>query len=218
VLYISDFDPAGRSMPVAVSRKIEFYQRNKYQDIDIQIEQIALTYEQCQEFKLPRTPIKETEKRINKFQSIYGEGATELDALEALHPGELAKIVRKELERFHDYELSNRCSVAATQIRNDLAKRRDSIVDQYKDQISDIRDRYETVRDRLEAEISEISQELGAVWHDIHVNLVESMPLDIKIPEAQIDPEKEWCDPLYKSDRSYDDQLIAYSKFKTNGD
>jgi hypothetical protein len=47
ILYISDFDPAGMSMPVAASRKIEFCLRQRSLDLDIQLRPIALTHEQC---------------------------------------------------------------------------------------------------------------------------------------------------------------------------
>src|SRR5262249_42167557 len=60
ILYISDFDPGGMSMPVAVARKIEFILRRDGLDLDIQLRPIALTCEQCLDYELPRTPIKET--------------------------------------------------------------------------------------------------------------------------------------------------------------
>jgi hypothetical protein len=89
VLYLSDFDPAGASMPVAVARKIEFMLRSEGHDLDIQVRPIVLTHEQCRQYRLPRTPIKASENRAARFEARFGEGATELDALEALHPGEL---------------------------------------------------------------------------------------------------------------------------------
>ena len=106
ILYISDFDPAGQSMPVAVSRKIEhrLYLKNLH-SLDIQVRPIVLTLEQCQQYRLPRTPIKDTEKRITKFEDRYGEGATELDALEALHPGQLQQIIEGEIKRYYDSDL-----------------------------------------------------------------------------------------------------------------
>ena len=70
-MYISDFDPAGRSMPVAAARKIEhFVQRQADDDLlHITLQPIALTPEQCAEFELPRTPIKDTERRGARFES-----------------------------------------------------------------------------------------------------------------------------------------------------
>src|SRR5215469_5183408 len=49
---------------------------------------------------LPRTPIKETDRRAGRIEQRFGEGATELDALEAVHPGEFARIVTQEIERY----------------------------------------------------------------------------------------------------------------------
>jgi hypothetical protein len=102
ILYISDFDPAGQSMPVAVARKIEFEVHRRGLDLDIQVRPVALTHDQCVEYQLPRIPIKDTERRGATFEERFGEGATELDALEALHPGLLRQILVKEIQRYHD--------------------------------------------------------------------------------------------------------------------
>ena len=58
ILYVSDFDPGGMSMPVAAARKIEFTLRKEMPDLDIQLRPIVLTHEQCQQYRLPRTPIE----------------------------------------------------------------------------------------------------------------------------------------------------------------
>jgi hypothetical protein len=89
-------------------------------------EEVAL--EQCIEYGLPRTPIKETERRALRFEERFGEGATELDALEALHPGLLREIVLGEVRRYwnpdHDDEVSGSCEeVAARAVRTSLAGR-----------------------------------------------------------------------------------------------
>ena len=61
-----------------------------------------LTEDQCRRYRLPRTPIKETERRKSRFEQRFGVGATELDALEALHPGEMRQIVDTEISRYID--------------------------------------------------------------------------------------------------------------------
>jgi hypothetical protein len=86
IIYLSDFDPGGRSMPKAVARKVEFAIAKFNLDLDLQLIPLALTPDQCREYRLPRTPIKETERRKDKFERTFGVGATELDAMEALHP------------------------------------------------------------------------------------------------------------------------------------
>jgi hypothetical protein len=53
-------------------------------------------------YRLPGIPTKEGDSRAKSFIERFGDRATELDALEALHPGELAKIVREALEPYSD--------------------------------------------------------------------------------------------------------------------
>ena len=72
VIYISDFDPGGRSMPVAVARKAEFYIRKFDSNVDLSLNPLALTEEQCIDYELPRTPIKEKERRKDRFEERFG--------------------------------------------------------------------------------------------------------------------------------------------------
>jgi hypothetical protein len=39
------------------------------------------------QYRLPRTSIKPSELRKQRFEDTFGTGAVELDALETLHPG-----------------------------------------------------------------------------------------------------------------------------------
>jgi hypothetical protein len=108
IFYLSDFDPAGNSMPHATARQLEFF-RDKYAPgVDLKLTPLALTANQVQIHRLPRIPIKDSDRRKDAFESQHGEGAVELDALEALHPGELARIVRDALEPYRDRTLYGR--------------------------------------------------------------------------------------------------------------
>jgi hypothetical protein len=93
ILYISDFDPAGDQMPVAMARQIEFWVSTYAPGADIKLTPLALTHQQCLDYDLPGAPVKETDKRGPSWKARYGD-TTELDALEALHPGELERLVR----------------------------------------------------------------------------------------------------------------------------
>lgn len=79
----------------------------KNQNVNIQLQQIAPTQDQCIEYQLPRTPIKDSDRAKGKFEARYGSGATELDALEARHPGELERIVSDALEPFYDPDIAS---------------------------------------------------------------------------------------------------------------
>ena len=50
------------------------------------------------------------------------EGATELDALEALHTGELERILRKEIEGYYDVGLDDRIQEVADAAERDLRR------------------------------------------------------------------------------------------------
>lgn len=131
IFYISDFDPAGEGMPVSVSRKIQFLTEQNGITNDVKLKQIMLTPEQCEKYDLPRTPIKETESRKKGFEDRHGRGATELDALEALHPGEMKEIIEDALSRFFDSE-------AWAKIRSMNHKLREHVRDFLQGQIGDV--------------------------------------------------------------------------------
>jgi hypothetical protein len=59
IVYISDFDPGGEAMPVGVARQAQYWLDELKIDVDVSIDHAVLTHEQCVEFELPRTPIKD---------------------------------------------------------------------------------------------------------------------------------------------------------------
>jgi hypothetical protein len=145
IIYISDFDPGGRSMPKAVARKVEFTIAKEELDVDLQLIPLALTPEQCRHYKLPRTPIKETERRKDKFEQTFGVGATELDALEALYPGELARLLEAEIDNFLDANLKRRIDRAYWEQALPLRKIEEAIKKTHADEIKEVEDRFEAI-------------------------------------------------------------------------
>jgi hypothetical protein len=223
MLYLSDFDPAGQSMPVAVARKVEFLIRNE--DLDIQLESIVLTHDQCTQYRLPRTPIKETEHRAVRFEARYGEGATELDALEALHPGVLRQIVVEHIERFHDADLTAEVRRAIWAFRLDMQTAERDVRAQFADRTAEINRRCEALQrevqaklDDLAAEIEEEEGELVIDMEELIADMEEAMtavepdPDDTEWPEPS--EGEDWSDPLFDSRRSYIEQNDRYARFK----
>ena len=213
VLYISDFDPAGRSMPVAAARKIEhFVQRQADDDLlHITLQPIALTPEQCAEFKLPRTPIKDTERRGARFESRFGSGATELDALEALHPGALQEIITRELLRFYDPTLAGRTERAAKALKSELDRLTAEILAQEPETWKSIAQEWRAIEPRIEAFNYQIRAAHRAVA-EIEDAVSE---LEIEWPEPEdgddYGPDDE---PLFNSSRGYLEQLDHYRAFQ----
>jgi len=143
ILYISDFDPGGESMPLAAARKIEWLAQER--GLDIQLHPIVLTKEQCEEYELPRTPIKETEHRAGRFEERHGEGATELDALEALRPGTFAEIVQDAIDLFRSEEY-----VDAWRVSTERAEEAVAEIDYQ------VRARHQAARQALEASLADL--------------------------------------------------------------
>jgi hypothetical protein len=136
IFHITDFDPAGRSMPVAAAVKIDFYKEKRGVDLDIQLEHVALTPEQCVQYRLPRTPIKEKEFRGANFEAQFGAGQTELDALEALHPGVLRQILVEHIERYIDADLDDDVAEAIGRFEGELDQTATGLRDIYSDDIA----------------------------------------------------------------------------------
>jgi hypothetical protein len=112
VLYIADFDPAGDAMPAAVARQAQFWRETLGITADLTIDVLALTRSQVAEYSLPRAPVKVdkngvADRRGKRFEQVNGEGIVELDALEALHPGTLAELVRHAVQPYRDERIED---------------------------------------------------------------------------------------------------------------
>ncbi len=110
--YCSDFDPSGYGMPTAAARKFQALRDLEFPDLDLRLYPVALTLEQCIKFDLPSAPLQPTEKRKAKWLARFEREQTELDALLALRPGELEKLLHAAIEPFFDPTLDGRFDAA----------------------------------------------------------------------------------------------------------
>jgi hypothetical protein len=99
---------------------------------------LGLSVEQCSEYDLPRKPIKDTERRKDKFEETFGRGATELNALEALHPGEMARLLEAEIDNFLDPTLKRRVAEPFSEQSNAISEIENEIEAKYADQVEQI--------------------------------------------------------------------------------
>lgn len=217
ILYVSDFDPAGQSMPVAIARKVEYFIRNDGSMADVRLYPVVLSADQVQQYRLPRTPIKETERRAGRFEERYGEGAAELDALEAIHPGALRDILDRELRRYFDADLDQRTNRAYRQLRGDLERTRQAITAPYRAQIERLNNDYDAIRDEFRQRLDGLRSELENVWQAISTEMQAQAPdiEDYPIPEAATAHENGGA--LYDSGRDYVAQIEAYKAFQGKG-
>jgi hypothetical protein len=226
VFYISDFDPAGDSMPVAVARQIEYWLQDYAPRADIKLTPLALTREQVKTYKLPRIPIKDTDTRKGGFEDRYGEDAVELDALEALRPGELARLVREAIAPYRDETLSERLDEAAEDARERAKAAWNARMAPYAAEVEDIKvearrlvagyaDALRRLNNRLQEELVSLHERAARVRQAVKGE-IERFDVDLpERPEPETEPvdEDEW---LYASDRGYFTQLDMY-KARKNG-
>jgi hypothetical protein len=112
VIYFSDFDPAGHQMPVSVSRKLQALRDLEFPNLEIEVHVAALTRSQCEEYDLPSTPLKDTEKRGDNWRAVMGREQTEIDALAAVRPDVLRQIAEDAVAPFCDDSLDERTEIA----------------------------------------------------------------------------------------------------------
>jgi hypothetical protein len=236
ILYISDHDPAGDGMPVSVARKIEFLTQDD--DLDIKLFPLLLTAAQVAEFDLPRVPIKDSDARRGKFQERHGEGGVELDALEALHPGALGRIVRDAILLYRNPTRTARREIAEleTQVLREIDGIRQDVLAAYAAEITEVHESFDLAQAAIAqhqhaivgviaAARGEIAAHQGAidalldvcceqaspVWDRIASDIEDRLPdIDaIEWPEPEPPDEPE---PLFDSSRDYLDQVAAYKR------
>ena len=195
IFYISDFDPSGEQMPVSVARKVEWFAREKYKfPFDVKLKAIVLTSDQVTRYRLPGIPTKEGDSRAKSFIERFGDRATELDALEALYPGELARIIREALEPYYDRENPRK-----------IMDENDRIAKAAREMLEEIRPRLEEALSGLKVEGLE------------NLDLRKSINKKFKPPRADhfVDDSNDgW---LLDTARDYDEQLQIYRHWKSNG-
>jgi hypothetical protein len=225
IAYVSDYDPAGDGMPVAVSRQLEYWLSEYAPEADIKLTPIALTKQQVMEYRLPPIPIKETDLRRANFEARHGmEGAVELDALEALHPGTLARIVRDFAQPYRDRTLSRRLRQTerdaseavseewSTEIA-DEAEQLEQVQDDAQAVLESYRARLEELRDAMDKEMRPIAERLDALRQAVQAKREEFRP---QLPERP-EPETGYVDEddwLFASERDYMEQLEVYQARK----
>ena len=181
--------------------------------------------QQCIDFRLPRTPIKETEHRAGAFEARFGEGATELDALEALHPGALRRILVENIERFHDSDLRREMVAVEDAIRLEMSSAESEVRARHADEIAAIEQEQRTLKEQIQEKLDEL-QELIDEREDALTERIEALleTIQEELEDAKPDiDDYEWPspaegdefeDPLFDSRRGYLDQIDRYARFK----
>jgi hypothetical protein len=109
---LADCDPAGRQMSVSIGRKLQAFRDLLFPNLQFEVVPVALTVEQVLELGLPSTPLKETEKRADRWREAFGVEQTEIDALATLRPALLREILEAAFAPYYDSTLEDRVAEA----------------------------------------------------------------------------------------------------------
>jgi hypothetical protein len=177
VFYISDWDRYGWSMVSAVARKLEFFIQGN-PDMDVKLTRLALSEDQINKFNLPKAP-------------KHGEAVVELDALEAIYPNELGKIIDAALKPYYDFakpRIVNDENSAMRQRAKDMLKPLDETLDLLRNAMKDIQ----------------------------NIDLSKAIDSEFEVPEPDHIIDDNNTNWVYDSNRNYFKQIEEYKKYKAS--
>ena len=159
VLCFCDCDPSGWQMPISIGRKLQAFKAFQFPDLTFQVRRVALMPEHVRLYGLPSTPLKETERRGDKWKAAMSVEQTEIDALAALRPELLQQLAEQALVPFFDYTLFRRCVQARRDWEDACQAAIDAQTDQ--DQLDRLRTEAEQTLATLQAEVDRLNRELS---------------------------------------------------------
>jgi hypothetical protein len=224
ILYLSDFDPAGKHMPGAPARHVEFALRNMEGKPDIRLHHLALTEDQVKELELPRIPIKDSDRRKARFEAKHGEGATELNALMLeTRRSDTEAMLRGAIRELRDGELPRKLLDARMEaqaiLEEEMARRLRwprRALELIEEEAQEVGERYaeelQDLADRLAEEIGPLEERANRVLRAASRRLA-GLEEEVILPEVKgEEPEESAHSWLFDSRRDYFEQLRYYKE------
>jgi hypothetical protein len=144
------------------------------------------------------------------FEQRFGEGATELDALEALHPGELQRILETEIARYHDATIEERVAETALDIRKDLDRITEAVHHKHAAPLAALKAEHDSLLAAAAAFEKKHSKTMRKIEKDLEAEATDFD--DVEWPEPEEGDEDD--DPLFDSTREYLDQIDRFKLFQ----
>jgi hypothetical protein len=210
VLVLADCDPAGHQMAVSIGRKLQAFRDLHVGDFEFEVVPVALTVDQVRELELPSTPLKETERRADRWREAFGIEQTEIDALATLRPRALEEIVTAAIEPYFDASLRVRVAEAKHEWQVAAQQALDEQIDN--DTLAAVRERAAERLGELEAEVESINQQLRMTTDG-----VIELPAVI-IPEPKVDEKRARQASLISSEWTWAEATRALVARKAYGD
>ena len=160
VFVVADCDPAGYQMAVSISRKLQAFRDLCFPELRFEVVPTALTVDQVRDLNLPSTPLKETEKRADRWREAFGVEQTEIDALATLRPRDLERIVRAAIDPYFDEGLINRVADAKSEWEGAAQEALEEQIDS---------DALNAIRERAAGKLEELKEAIDAINEQLRV-------------------------------------------------
>ena len=165
-------------MPISVARKLQALRDQRFPDLDVQVQPVALTPAQVKEYGLPSTPLKESERRSDRWKAKFGVEQTEIDALAALKPGLLRRLADEAIAPFFDETLWRRCRRAQDDYQS-LAD--EAFADIAPDHIGGLVSQAEALRAEIREKVDALNDEMADAIRVIDLGLPPP-----EVPKAEV--------------------------------
>lgn len=124
IIHLGDHDPSGKDMTRDITDRL-----NLFVGREIEVERIALNWDQIQQYSPPPNPAKLTDSRADKYIAEYGSDSWELDALE---PRVIEDLIERTILVYRDEDLWSdqvRQENTARGLLSEVADRWDTVVE-----------------------------------------------------------------------------------------
>jgi len=208
VFTLTDCDPAGWEMPANIARKLQALRDLYFSSLRFEVVPVALTPEQVMELGLPSTPLKDGERRADRWRDEHGVDQTEIDALttpENEHV--LQQILRDAVGQYIDPTLAERVAQAEDEWDDAAAE---AIADQTDPEV------IELIRADAEVRIEELREEIDRINDSLNLTADHFRLPRINVPQpvVALDPDRK---ALVRFDDTWIDATLALKRHKDYG-
>lgn len=115
IIYLGDHDPSGLDMSDGdIPKRFETF-LSKYGQSPVEVNRVALNWDQIEQYQPPPNPAKETDSRFAAYQDQFGDESWELDALD---PNTLLTLIQDAIDAIKDQDaFEERAALEAGQRR-----------------------------------------------------------------------------------------------------
>jgi hypothetical protein len=199
VFTLSDCDPAGHQMPVSIGRKLQAFRDLFFPELRFEVVPVALSVDQVRELGLPSTPLKETEKRADRWREAFGVEQTEIDALATLRPAVLREIIERAFDPYWDHTLAQRVREA----EDDWNRRAEEALGEQIDQ-----EHLEALREEAAGRLAELDEAIADINERLRLAAADRFSLpEIEVPEPEVDE-----DAAKQALVNFDDDWVAATR------